>query len=85
MKTVLGAGVAVGVGVVSTVQLRPKKPVILVTSEISTKPSTGSGAMLSRGGAGGTASPKLAVKAETSVMSENASLLMSAGQASFPH
>src|SRR5262245_12971916 len=91
MKTVFGAGVAVGdavavgVGVAGSVQPRAKKLVILATSEMSTKPSTGSGAMLSRGGAGGTARLKLLVRAATSVMSENTSLLMSAGQALVPH
>src|SRR5947208_14573669 len=49
---------------------------------MSTKPSGISGAMLWRAGAGGTGSPKTLVRAETSLMSEKRSLLMSAGQAS---
>jgi hypothetical protein len=51
---------------------------------MSTKPSTGSGAISWRVGAGGAETPKFAVNAETSVMSEKVSLLMSAGQASAP-
>jgi hypothetical protein len=51
---------------------------------MSTKPSTGSGAILCLGGAGGTERPKFVVRAETSVMSETASLLTSAGQAFVP-
>ena len=53
-------------------------------SVMSTKPSTGSGAISCLAGAGGTETPKLAVRADTSVMSEKASLLTSAGQAFAP-
>ena len=65
-------------------QVKPKKATSLEMSVMSTKPSTGSGAMFCRAGAGGTARPKLAVRVETSVMSEKASLLTSAGQALGP-
>ena len=65
-------------------QCEPKNEVIFEMSVMSTKPSTGSGAMFWRAGAGGTETPKLAVRAETSVMSEKVSLLMSAGQALRP-
>src|SRR5438105_1175326 len=51
---------------------------------MSTKPSGGSGAMLSRAGAGGTDTPKTPVSAEMSLISEKESLLMSAGQAFVP-
>ena len=50
----------------------------------STNPSTGSGAMLWRAGAGGTALPKEPATIVMSVPSEKVSLLMSAGQALFP-
>ncbi len=62
-------------------QTWPKKPAIVTRSTMSTKLSTGSGAMLWRAGAGGTDWPKDPATATISTMSETLSLLMSAGQA----
>src|SRR6266542_4724198 len=58
----------------------PKKPAIFVMSVPSTNPSGGSGAMLWRAGAGGTALPKEPAMVVMSVPSEKVSLLRSAGQ-----
>src|SRR5439155_22429484 len=68
----------------SSSQPLPTKPAIVVISVPSTNPSTGSGAMLWRAGAGGTDLPKEPAMIVMSVPSEKLSLLTSAGQALVP-
>lgn len=68
-------------GVANDVQVLPKTLPNLTMSVMSTKPSGGSGAISYRVGAEGTGLPNLVPTAVMSEISENVSLLISAGQA----